>query len=56
MPKLIEVTLGSGLKVRVVKDFYTGLWNIKYEDGIKYAGPYRTKREAVERIQRFIED
>lgn len=49
--KTVEVTLKSGLKVIVKKDFYTWLWNIKYEDGILYAGPYKTKKEAVARLK-----
>lgn len=36
----------GGLTVEVRKDFYTGLWNVYYVDGGKYAGPYKTMREA----------
>lgn len=44
-------------KVVVKKDWYDGLWNIVYESGgTKYAGPYKTKREAVERLAAFVED
>lgn len=40
----------GGLTVEVCKDFYTGLWNVHYADTshMKYAGPYKTKKEAVE--------
>jgi hypothetical protein len=27
------------------------IWNIHYLDGMKWAGPYKTKREAVERLR-----
>ncbi len=36
-------------EVTVRKDYYTGLWNVWYVSGHspKWAGPFRTKREAV---------
>jgi hypothetical protein len=40
------------LLVIVSQDFYDGLWYLKYEDGTRYAGPWKTKREAVEKLQR----
>lgn len=55
MAKLVEKTLSSGLKIVVKKDFYSGLWNIRYEDGMKWAGPYKTKKEAVERMEEIGE-
>lgn len=55
MAKQVEKALASGLKLVVKKDYYLGLWNIKYEDGMKWAGPFKTKKEAVERMEE-IED
>lgn len=52
--KIIEAEIG-GQKVQVRKDYYLGLWNLRYEDGMKYAGPYKTKREAAERLKEFAE-
>lgn len=54
MNKQIEGTL-NGLKLIVKKDFYIGLWNIRYEDGMQYAGPYKTKKEAVEKLKEICE-
>lgn len=46
-----------GLRIIVKKDFYDGLWNLVYEDGgRKWAGPYKTKREALERLADARED
>lgn len=45
----------SGLTVQVRKDFYLGLWNLYYERGSKYAGPYKTRKEAAERLREFSE-
>lgn len=42
--------IGS-LDAEVRQDRYTGLWNIYYVDGGKWAGPFKTKREAVERAK-----
>ena len=47
---MVKGTIG-GLAVEVRKDFYLGLWNIYYVDGGKWAGPFKTKREAVERLK-----
>jgi hypothetical protein len=45
-----------GLEVEVRKDWYNGLWNIYYvKSGGTYAGPYRTKKEAVQRLAEFLE-
>lgn len=44
-----------GLEVEIKKDFYLGLWNIHYVTGGKYAGPYKTKKEAMERLAEFID-
>jgi len=41
----------TGLTVKVQKDFYDGLWYIRYEDGMKYAGPYKTRKEAIEKLE-----
>lgn len=49
--KTVEMVLNSGLKVIIKKDFYTWLWNIKYEDGMLYAGPFKTKKEAMLRLK-----
>lgn len=54
MTKIVEAEL-NGLKLQVQKDYYLGLWNIHYEDGMKYAGPYKTKREAVTRLKEICE-
>lgn len=40
----------NGLDVEVRKDFYLGLWNIYYVDGGKWAGPFKTKKEAVQKL------
>lgn len=47
MSKTYQAVVG-GLTVEVRRDFYTGLWNVHYVDGGKYAGPYKTKKEAAE--------
>jgi hypothetical protein len=45
-----------GLELQVTKDWYDGLWNVCYVDsGHKYAGPYKTKREATERMYEFAD-
>lgn len=41
------------LKVIVKRDWYDGLWNLVYVDGTRYAGPYKTRREAIEILQAF---
>jgi hypothetical protein len=52
MAKRYEI---NGLELKAVKNFYTGLWEIKYVDGgYVWAGPYKTKREALERLERAI--
>jgi hypothetical protein len=53
MTKTATAKTSTGLTVFVKKDSYTWLWNIVYEDGMKYAGPYKTKREAVERMNKL---
>lgn len=44
-----------GLVVYVVQNSYDGLWYIRYQIGGDYAGPYKTKREAIERMRQFSE-
>ena len=43
--------LANGLSLEVRKDSYLGLWNVWYTIGGKWAGPFRTKREAVEAME-----
>ena len=51
MTKAIRAKTSTGLEVEVRKDFYLGLWNIWYVQGTgKYDGPFKTKREAVDRL------
>ena len=47
---MATVTTSTGMVLEVWKDKYTGLWNIWYKDGYgpKWAGPFKTKREAIE--------
>lgn len=48
-------TIGT-MRVEVRKDHYSGLWNIYYcAGGTKWAGPYKTKREAIERLREHEE-
>lgn len=48
--------LRRGVEVVVKKSFYDGLWNVWHEDiGMKWAGPFKTQREAVERVEREME-
>jgi len=43
----------TGLQIEAHKHFYTGLWYVIYSDDRRvYAGPFKTKREAVEKMQR----
>lgn len=45
-----------GLEVEIRKDWYNGLWNIYYvKGGGTYAGPFRTKKEATQRLAEFLE-
>lgn len=54
MTKRYEI---NGLELRVVKNFYNGLWEVKYADGGQvWSGPYKTKREATERLERYLDD
>ncbi len=48
--KFKSAKTSTGLTVVVSQDHYTGLWSVKYEDGGKFAGPYKTKREALQRM------
>lgn len=50
MAKIYSAKTSTGLTVTVKKDAYTWLWNIMYEDGMKYAGPYKTRKEAIEHL------
>lgn len=46
-----------GLLLVVDKDWYLHLWNIKYwAGGSRWAGPYRTRREARERLQELADE
>lgn len=46
-----EKWIGNLLLV-VRKNWYDGLWEIRYaDDNRRWAGPFKTKREAVERLQ-----
>lgn len=58
MSKEAEYEIGNNQKVVVRKDFYLGLWNVWYADSIamKWAGPFRTKREATQRVLDVLED
>lgn len=57
MPKLTLEGEICGLRVVVRKDHYNGLWNIVYADnGMKWAGGYKTRKEASERLARELED
>ena len=52
-PRLSKIHLVGvicGLAVSVKKDHYTGLWGIYYDHGGRWAGPYKTCREAAERL------
>lgn len=50
MAKLHAAKTSTGLIVTVKKDFYTWLWNVCYEDGMKYAGPFKTMKEAIDAL------
>lgn len=57
MKQSLTAKTSTGLEVEVRKDYYLGLWNVWYTEGIlgKYAGPYKTRREAVERMRELTE-
>lgn len=41
-----------GMTLEVHKSAWSGLWVIRYADNkMIFAGPYRTKREAVEKLE-----
>jgi hypothetical protein len=42
----------AGMAVVVKQDAYTRLWSVRYEDGTKYCGPYKTLEEAIEQLPR----
>lgn len=48
----------NGLELEVRKDHYTGLWNIWYKEGHspKWAGPFKTKREAAVYLKERTDD
>lgn len=51
MSKVSKTYTASGQPLKIVKDFYTGLWNVRYDDAgscLKWAGPFKTRREAIE--------
>lgn len=49
-----EVELG-GETYRVFRDSYTGLWRIRTIHGpVDWAGPFATKKEAVEHLDRHL--
>ncbi|QIG69491.1 hypothetical protein EVC17_008 [Rhizobium phage RHph_Y1_1] len=42
-----------GLELEAVRNAYTGLWEIRYTKkagGHKWGGPYKTKREAIAKL------
>jgi hypothetical protein len=42
----------TGLEIQAHKHFYSGLWYVVYSDNRQvYAGPFKTKREAIEKMQ-----
>jgi hypothetical protein len=45
-----------GLLLVVDKDPYLGLWNILYWIGGKWAGPFKTRREARKRLAALAEE
>lgn len=45
-----------GLLLVVNKDPYTWLWNIHYWTGGRWAGPFKTRREARERLAQLVEE
>lgn len=46
----------GGMHVEVKKNFYTWLWEIRYADGGNvWAGPYKTRQEARERLAQACE-
>lgn len=50
MAKLKTYT-ARGLKLKITKDSYNGLWNVWYDEfgsSPKWAGPFRTRKEAIE--------
>lgn len=52
MTKQSEKWIGNLLLV-VTKNWYNGLWEIRYaDDNRRWDGPFKTKREAVERLQK----
>jgi hypothetical protein len=44
-----------GLLLCVTKDWYLGLWNIEYWTGGRWAGPFKTRREARERLAELVD-
>lgn len=40
----------NGQVVIIKKNAYTWLWEIRYENGMLWAGPYKTRKEARERL------
>lgn len=51
MTKTKQKVLANGLTLEVRKDFYLGLWNVWYAIGGKWAGPFKTKHEAMESME-----
>lgn len=45
----------NGLVVVVKKRFWDWLWVCQYEDGVMYAGPYRTRKEARDELQKAVQ-
>ncbi|QIG67425.1 hypothetical protein EVB39_096 [Rhizobium phage RHph_TM3_3_9] len=46
-----------GLELEPVRNAYTGLWEVRYtkaDGGHKWAGPFKTKREAVAKLDAKI--
>jgi hypothetical protein len=47
-----EVTVGH-IKLVIFRDSYTGLWRVRQDGGpFDYTGPFATRKEALEAIER----
>jgi len=46
----------KGLELHIVRHFYHGLWEVRYKDGGQvWAGPFKTKKEAIEKLRDALE-
>lgn len=53
-----RATVGRA-ELEIKKNWYSGLWEIRYVDGVgpgPWAGPYRTRGEARERLANAVEE